>query len=90
MVLLCLKHDVFYKQIRKCQVREFRELSKKHPDSNKIKHIFLSFSITIEQSIYEQNIIVYVSSSSKAITEKFSVADNYLSTMTNINLSECF
>jgi hypothetical protein len=45
--------------------RKFRELSKKHTDSNKIKHLFLSFSITMEQSIYEQNISVCVSSSSK-------------------------
>jgi hypothetical protein len=44
----------------------FEKCQKTPPDSNKIEHIFLSFSITMGQSIYEQNIIVCVSNSSKS------------------------
>jgi hypothetical protein len=43
----------------------FEKCQKTPPDSNNIEHIFLSFSITMGQSIYEQNIIVCVSNSSK-------------------------
>jgi hypothetical protein len=61
-----MKHEV------KCQVRiNFEKCQKTPPDSNKIEHIFLSFSITMGQSIYEQNIIVCVSNSSKVNAEMY-------------------
>jgi hypothetical protein len=66
MVLIYWKLEIFCKQ--KCKFgfsRKFRELSKKHPgDRNKIKHIFMSSSITMEN-----NIIVCVSSSSKGFSD---------------------
>jgi hypothetical protein len=46
----------------------FEKCQKTPPDSNKIEHIFLSFSITMGQSIYVQNIIVCASNSSKRLS----------------------
>jgi hypothetical protein len=43
------KHEVFCKQMYNFV---FQRTVKKHPDSNNIKHIFLSFSITRNRYIY--------------------------------------